>query len=129
MDWRRVAIAIALCVAASSAFADGEARPKVAAMSALRAGDSGEYGKLVQRPLPQGHSLVFIPSLAALLTRAQQLKGAALTEGQVLAIRDGSTVVVVDRDAARAMEKKRGYADIDAADAWRSWLRLQEAQK
>ena len=97
-------------------------------MSALHVGESGEYGELVKRPLPEGLSLVFIPTLAALLTRAQQLNGAALTEDQVLRIRDRSTVVVVHHGDARAVEERRGYVDIDAADAWHSWLRLQGAQ-
>ena|SRR5262245_6929996 len=98
-------------------------------MSALHVGDSGAYGELAKRPLPEGLSLVFVPSLAALLMRAQQLNdGAALTEAQVLRIRDGSMVMVVPRDAARAVEEQRGYADIDAADAWHSWLQLQDDQ-
>jgi hypothetical protein len=94
-------------------------------MSALHVGDSGAYGELVKRPLPEGLS----PSLAALLMRAQQLNdGAALTEAQVLRIRDGSMVMVVPHAAARAVEEQRGYADIDAADAWHSWLQLQDDQ-
>src|SRR5262245_58655205 len=56
------------------------------AMSKLQAGDSGAYGELVRRALPENLSLVFVPSLAALLLRAQQLNGAALTEDQVLGI-------------------------------------------
>ena len=69
-----------------------------------------------------------MPSLAALLTRAQQLAGAALTEDQVLRIRDASVVMVVGHDQVRAVEEERGYVDIDAANAWRNWLRLQEDQ-
>jgi hypothetical protein len=97
------------------------------AMAALRAGDSGEYADLAKRPLPPGLVLVFIPSLAALLTRAQQLNGAALSEFHVLRIRNVAKVTVVDHAAARSVEERRGYADIDAADAWRSWQQLQEA--
>ena len=98
------------------------------AMSTLHAGRSGTYSELVGRPLPQGLALIFVPSLAALLTRARQLNGAALTEDQVLRIRNNSTVIVMDHDAARAVEEQRGYADIDPADAWRGWLRLQDSQ-
>ena len=97
------------------------------AMSELEFGESGEYGALVKRPLAEGLALVFVPSLAALLTRAQQLSGAALTEDQVLRIRDAAAVMVVGHDHVRAVEEERGYADIDAANAWQSWLRLQEA--
>ena len=92
----------------------------------LKLGDFGPYGELVQRP--QGLSLVFVPSLAALLLQAQQLNGGALTEAQVLRIRDGSKVMVVGLDEVRAVEEARGYIDIDAADAWQSWLRLPEAK-
>src|SRR5258708_39638095 len=94
-------------------------------MAALRIGDSGPYGRLVMRPLPDGLTLVFVPSLAALLTRALELNGTALTEAQVLRIRNGANVVVADHDQARAVEEKRGYADIDAVDAWQGWVRLQ----
>ena len=96
--------------------------------SALKFGESGQYAELVKRPLPEGLSLVFIPSLAALLMRAQQLNGAALDENQVLRIRDGSNVMAVGRDAFRTVEEQRGYVDIDAADVWQSWLQLQAAQ-
>jgi hypothetical protein len=106
----------------------GQRGKYMTAISALHVGESGKYSELIRRPLPEGLSLVFTPSLAALLTRARQLNGAALTEDQVLRIRNGSMAIVVRHDDARAMEEQRGYADIDAADAWRSWLRLQEAQ-
>jgi hypothetical protein len=98
-------------------------------MPTLKFGDSGAYGELVQRPLPEGLVLVFVPSLAALLAQAQELNGGALTEAQVLRIRDGSKVMVAGPDQVRAVEEARGYIDIDAADAWQSWLRLPDAQR
>jgi hypothetical protein len=98
-------------------------------MSALQCGESGAaYDELVKRPLPEGLRLFFIPSLAGMLMRAEKLNGAALTEEQVLRIRDRMGVIVMRHDHARAMEEKRGYVDIDPADAWQSWLRLQEDQ-
>lgn len=36
--------------------------------------------------------------------------------------------MVASHDAVGVVEENRGYADIDAADAWCSWLRLQETQ-
>ena len=54
--------------------------------------------------------------------------GAPLTEDEVLQIRDLMRVMVMASDHARAPEERRGYVDIDAADAWQSWLRLQEDQ-
>ena len=97
-------------------------------MSALKRGESGAYGELVKRPLPEGLRLFFIPSLAGMLWRTQQENGAALTEDEVLHIRDHWGVMVMTEDHARAMEEKRGYVDIDPADAWQSWLRLQETE-
>jgi hypothetical protein len=98
-------------------------------MSTLKFGDSGPYGELVQRTLPEGLALVFVPSLAALLVEAQEINGGALTEAQVLRIRDGSHVMVVGPDQVSAVEEARGYTDIDAADAWHSWLQLPEAKR
>jgi hypothetical protein len=100
----------------------------LAALGLLRDGESGEYGKLVQRKLPEHLSMVFVPSLAALLFHAERLNGAALTEAQVLAIRDRSMVMVVPHSKAHAVQERRGYADIDAADAWNSWLKLRDAR-
>jgi hypothetical protein len=100
----------------------------LAAMGTLRDGESGEYGKLAHRKLPEHLSLVFVPSLAALLIRAEQLNGAALTENQVLAIRDRSMVMVVPQSKARAVQERRGYADVDAADAWNSWLKIRDVR-
>src|SRR5262249_3102733 len=114
---------VALCSAQCSA------QTVVTAMSTLKFGDFGPYGELVQRPLPEGLVLVFVPILADLSLQAQDLNGGALTEAQVLRIRDGSKVMVVGPDQVRAVEEARGYVDIDAADAWQSWLRLPEAQR
>ena len=40
---------------------------------------------------------------------------------QVELIRDRASVMVVSREAARAVDDKRGYRDIDPRDAWREW--------
>ena len=66
----------------------GRCRARVIAMSALRRGEVGAYDELVKRPLPEGLRLVFIPSLVGMLARTEQENGAALTEDEVLQIRD-----------------------------------------
>ena len=40
----------------------------------LKEGEAGPYGTLAGRPLPDGLALLFMPSLAALLAQAEQLK-------------------------------------------------------
>jgi hypothetical protein len=97
-------------------------------MSVLQRGEVGAYGELVKRPLPEGLSLVFVPSLVWMLFRSQQENGAALTEDEVIHIRDHWGVMVMTQDAARALEESRGYSDIDPVNVWQSWLRLQEDQ-
>ncbi len=44
-------------------------------------------------------------------------------------MRDRVAVMVMTDENARAMEERRGYVDIDGADAWQGWLRLQEADQ
>jgi hypothetical protein len=98
-------------------------------MSTLKFGDSVAYGELVQRPLPEGLALVFVPSLAALLVQAQELNGGALTEAQVLRIRDGSKVMVVGPDQVRAAEEARGLYRHRRRGCLAELARLPEAQR
>jgi hypothetical protein len=69
--------------------------------------------------------LQFIPSLAALLTRAEQLKGRPLTRDEVMRVRDHGPVLVSEGAPARAVEEGRGYADLDPADPWPGWQQLR----
>lgn len=73
--------------------------------------------------------IVFIPSLSALLLRAEQLNKGELTREQVEKIRDEASVVALPRDTVRALEKSRGYKDIDPERAWGQWkvLRIEMA--
>jgi hypothetical protein len=70
---------------------------------------------------------VFIPALVALLCRAEQLKGSALTEEEVLRIRDNGHCVAMKVADAVALDKNRGYNDIEPELAWEGWqeVRLQ----
>jgi hypothetical protein len=55
-----------------------------------------------------------------LLHRAAELKGAPLTEEQVLHVRDAAVAVVTPSDV---VEAERGYPEVDRADPRRSWQR------
>jgi hypothetical protein len=91
----------------------------------LKEGEGGPYGDLAGRPLPDGLVLVFMPSLAALPGRAEQLKGSPLTEEQVLRVRDAATVVVTGLGPAAAVAEGRGHADADPANPWESWQAIR----
>jgi hypothetical protein len=91
----------------------------------LAAGESGRYGDLAGRPLPAGLVFLFMPSLASLLTRAEQLAGRPLTRDEVLKVRDACTGVVSEPGPAKAVEERRGYVDLDPDDPWPGWLRLR----
>jgi hypothetical protein len=94
-------------------FGDGGESRMDASELPLAINDTGRYGELSGRPRPKWSVLLFIPTLAAILTRAEQLKGAELTHEEVFRIRDDSAVLVSPPEAAQAVEERRGYADVD----------------
>lgn len=94
-------------------------------MLTLQTGDHGRYGELAGQELPADLAFAFMPSLAALLDGAEQIKGGPLTEDEVLQIRDGAMVTVAPADVVRAMEAERGYAEVDRRDPFRSWQSLR----
>ena len=69
--------------------------------------------------------LCFMPSLVALLLAKEKEKGTPLTEEEVVAIRDGATVVAIPKETLPAIEERRGYADIDPEKCWSEWQRLR----
>jgi hypothetical protein len=91
----------------------------------LKEGEGGRYGDLAHRALPDGLALVFMPSLVALLGRAEELTGVPLTEEQVVRIRDAALVVVTQAQPATAVEGARGYTDVDPASPWESWQAIR----
>ena len=91
----------------------------------LKEGDGGPYGELARRRLPDGLAVVFMPSLAALLGRAEELTGAPLTEQQVVRIRDAALVVVTQAQPAAAVAGVRGYAEVDPTRPWQSWRAIR----
>lgn len=66
-------------------------------------------------------AILFIPPLAALLTRAEVQKGYPLTQHEVETLRDGATCISVPDDLLHAMDPSRGYQDIDATRCWEAW--------
>lgn len=69
--------------------------------------------------------IAFIPALAAILLRAEHLKGEPLTEEQVLAVRDNAICATMSRTAALALDEQRGYSDIDPDNCWAEWQQLR----
>jgi hypothetical protein len=69
---------------------------------------------------------LFIPSLAATLKAKEDEKGCPLTEQEVLAIRDGATVMMVNVKEYFEMEDTRGYRDIDPKNCWAEWRELRQ---
>jgi hypothetical protein len=88
-------------------------------------GEGGPYGALAARGIPEGLGVLFMPSLASLLDRAEDLKGSPLTEVEVVRIRDEARVVVTPMDVVTAVEASRGYPEVDVLDAWESWQALR----
>jgi hypothetical protein len=76
------------------------------------------------RALPQ-NDVVFMPALAALLAAAEKHKGAPLTEAEVEAIRDKASCMTVSPRHAQALERSRGYADLDPERAFAQWQLLR----
>jgi hypothetical protein len=67
-----------------------------------------------------------MPSLVSTLLNREQAKGRALTEAEVIQIRDSCPSVAVPIDAVPKIEEARGYKDIDPEKCWEEW---QEARK
>jgi hypothetical protein len=63
---------------------------------------------------------LFMPALVVLL-QALEEKGGPLTRRQVEETTAGGTCVAMQHRDAQAMERARGYADIDPERAWEQW--------
>lgn len=87
----------------------------------LTAFDFGEYAELVVRPNPDGHAIMFIPSLVSVLLAAERSRGGPLGEAEVLSFRDRSGAMAVPADNARRLEAGRGYRDLDPDRCWQEW--------
>jgi len=101
-----------------------EASPTLGrAGAALQLNDVGPYAEISRRPNPRSLVIVFMPSLVATLLRAEAKKGGGLTADEVLRIRDACNVFVTVPPAARAVEQRRGYPDLDPEEPYEGWLR------
>jgi hypothetical protein len=70
---------------------------------------------------------VFIPALIVLLAHHEKAKGAALTQDEVLAIRDKGVCIMMPTSKAIALDQSRGYNDIDPQKCWEQWLEYKAA--
>lgn len=69
--------------------------------------------------------LVIVPALVAILLNAEQEKGAALTEAEVIALRDNAECIAMPASVAAQVQATRGYPDIVAEAAWSEWQRVR----
>jgi hypothetical protein len=70
--------------------------------------------------------IVCVPSLVATLLNREQAKGSPLTKDEVLQVRNNAPAIALSINAARKVEEKRGYPDIDPENCWEEWI---EARK
>jgi uncharacterized protein YegJ (DUF2314 family) len=68
---------------------------------------------------------VFIPALGPLLINAEDRKGTPLSYDEVIRLRDGAACIMMSSEHALAMEKTRGYRDIDPENCWFDWQHLR----
>ena len=87
----------------------------------------GSYAEFAARPNPLHLAVQPIPSLAALLAAVEKKKSEPLTKAEVKVVRDGAVVMVSLPAAAKAIDDRRGYKDINPSHAWEEWqvLRVQ----
>ena len=67
---------------------------------------------------------VFMPPLATVLAAAERQAGRALSEQEVVAIRDRSVAMMMKPADAERMSESRGFRDVDPEDCWADWHRL-----
>ena len=67
-----------------------------------------------------------IPPLVDVLSIKEREKGAPLTEAEVLDIRDKAVCVALPASERAAMDKARGYADLDPDNVWEHWQEVRQ---
>ena len=68
----------------------------------------------------------FMPSLIALLVAEERKLGRTLDRSEAENIRDAASVVAAPRSALDALEKSRGYRDIDPERCHEEYLRVRD---
>lgn len=68
---------------------------------------------------------VFMPSLLAILIAAERSAGRSLDRDEVVATRDAATCMAVALVDAIALERSRGYADLEPERVWEQWQRVR----
>jgi len=71
-------------------------------------------------------TLVFVPSLSALLAGLEKRKGAPLNEEEVFSIRDKAGVIAMRVPDANQLAESRGYIDLDPEHCWEQWQELRQ---
>ncbi|MER7283883.1 DUF4261 domain-containing protein [Dactylosporangium sp. NPDC000244] len=71
---------------------------------------------------------VFIPSLAAVLTAAEDEAGRHLRREEVERLTGEGTCMMMTHADAQRLERSRGYADLEPEFAWRQWQVLRESR-
>lgn len=85
----------------------------------------GAYAELAARPNPEGYTIAFVPSLAALLGHAEKQKRADLSATEVVRVRDRAPAIALRPQQHAALRVDRGYDDVDPSRAYESWCELK----
>jgi len=74
------------------------------------------------------HRPVFIPSLVALLTAAEEKAGRRLHRNEVERLTTEGVCMMMTHADAKTLERSRGYADLEPELVWRQWQALHESR-
>lgn len=69
---------------------------------------------------------VIMPSLFALLTAAEEQKGAPLTRDEVERLTNEAPSMAMDPKDIATLERSRGYADLEPRRVWEQWVLVRE---
>jgi hypothetical protein len=84
-----------------------------------------EEGPATRTESPEQLVIVLVPPLISQLSYHESRKGAPLTEAEVNEIRDNSPAIALPKAEAAALERGRGFRDIDYDRAWDEWVRTR----